>query len=244
MKLKKLFFAIILLSLFINVESSFAYEQIIAGDTPEIKYQKHLKNCTDTGGTGYDLATGKCIGCHDPKSVADGDSCVSAGDASYLAAPVTGGQNDGSGSNQGANTRADIPGLQISDDKIPGVTEGTSEIIKCGRAGQNMCTLCDLIAGLNYIIKYLMKIAVGVALLAMTIGGVMYVVSFDNKDLTGKAKSAIENAAIGFVIIFAGYLIINTTISYIGSRKDVNGNPTFGMTITSWGNFDCTAGPR
>ncbi|EKD46823.1 MAG: hypothetical protein ACD_67C00055G0004 [uncultured bacterium] len=117
-------------------------------------------------------------------------------------------------------------------------------IITCGR-GQSMCTLCDLIAGMNTIIKYLMKIAVGVALLAMTIGGVMYIVSYGDKGMIDKAKGAIKNAAIGFAVIFAGYLIINTTISYIGSRKDeATGKSTFGMNITSWGEFDCSAQDR
>jgi hypothetical protein len=89
-----------------------------------------------------------------------------------------------------------------------------------------------------------MKIAIGVALLAMAIGGVMYVVSAGDSGLIDNAKSTIKNAAIGFVIIFAGYLIINTTITYVGARKDDNGNVTFGMNITSWGQFDCTANPN
>jgi hypothetical protein len=127
--------------------------------------------------------------------------------------------------------------------RVPGTTEGTG-IVSCGRAGQDMCTLCDLIRGMNIIINYLMKLAIGVALLAMAIGGVMYIVSAGDTGQAGKAKSAITNAAIGFVIIFSAFLIINTTINYIGSIKDASGQSTFGMNITSWGNFDCTARVR
>ncbi|MEI7891162.1 MAG: pilin [bacterium] len=125
---------------------------------------------------------------------------------------------------------------QIADTKVPGTTIDNSGIIKCGRPGQEMCTLCDLIAGMNNIIQYLMKIAVGVALLAMTIGGVMYVISAGDGNMTGMAKKAITNAAIGFVIIFAAYLIINTLINYIGTK------PGMGINITSWGNFTCSKG--
>jgi len=101
--------------------------------------------------------------------------------------------------------------------------------------GQDMCTLCDLIAGMNRIIQYLMKLAIGVALLAMTIGGVMYVVSAGDKGLADKAKGAITNAVVGFAIIFAGWLIINTTITYIGSYTNLGIQG-----VGSWGNFECT----
>lgn len=133
---------------------------------------------------------------------------------------------------------------QITSTRIPGVTEGTSDIIKCGRPGQDMCTLCDMISGMNNIIQYLMKISIGVALLAFSIGGVMYVVSAGDTGQINTAKSVMKNAAIGFVVIFAGWLIINTTIDYLGARKNKNGEITFGMNIISWGKFDCSAQQR
>lgn len=137
------------------------------------------------------------------------------------------------------------PVAQVTDTRIPGTSvDASSGLIKCGRPGQNMCTLCDLIAGMNVIIQYLMKIAIGVALLAITIGGAMYIISAGDKNMIGKAKTTMENAAWGFVIIFAGYLIINTTITYLGAKTDANGNATFGMNITSWGQFDCSARNR
>ncbi|EKE18556.1 MAG: hypothetical protein ACD_9C00296G0002 [uncultured bacterium] len=123
-----------------------------------------------------------------------------------------------------------------SNNKIPGDTTEGSQIIKCGRPGQNMCTLCDLIAGMNNIIQYLMKIAIGVALLAITIGGVMYVVSAGDTGLADMAKKTITNAAVGFVIIFAAFLIIDTTISYLGTKEGM------GINVTSWGQFECAPG--
>jgi hypothetical protein len=131
-------------------------------------------------------------------------------------------------------------GAQMTDSNIPGSTEAGG-IIQCGRPGQKMCTLCDMIKGFNAIIQYIMKIAIGVALLALAIGGVMYVVSAGESAAMETAKSTIKNAAIGFVIIFAAFLIVNTTMQYIGTIKNVNGDPTLGINITSWGQFDCTA---
>lgn len=122
-----------------------------------------------------------------------------------------------------------------ADSVVPGETEGNG-IVACGRPGQSMCTLCDLIAGLNNVIQYLMKISIGVALLAMTIGGVMYVVSAGDSGLIDKAKGAIKNASIGFVIIFAAYLIVDTTINYLGTSDGM------GIKVTSWGKFECKKG--
>lgn|GEM_PF-1260938 len=133
----------------------------------------------------------------------------------------------------------------ITSTKIPGTSvDPNSGIVSCGRPGQDMCTICDLIKGMNIVIQYLMKIAIGMALLAMGIGGVMYIVSAGDSGLIDKAKSTMKNAAVGFVIIFAGFLIINTTINYIGAKKNAAGEATFGMNITSWGNFDCAAKAR
>lgn len=122
-----------------------------------------------------------------------------------------------------------------ADNSIPGV-KGPTGIVPCGQTGGQMCTLCDLIKGFNTVIQYIMKIAIGVALLALAIGGIMYVVSAGDTGAIETAKTTIKNAAIGFVIIFAAYLIVNTTITYLGA------NPTLGMkTTTTWGQFDCTA---
>ncbi len=117
--------------------------------------------------------------------------------------------------------------------------EAAESIVSCGRSDQSMCTLCDIIKGMNIIIKYLMQISIGVALLAITIGGVMYIISPADKGMVEMGKKAMTNAFIGFALIFAGYLIINTTIQYIGTRPGMgvkSANSTF-----LWSNFDCSA---
>jgi hypothetical protein len=132
-------------------------------------------------------------------------------------------------------TPAPVPGgPQITNDIVPGTTVGESKIITCGRPGQNMCHLCDLIKGFYNIIKYLQGIAIGVALLAMAIGGIIYIVSAGDSGLMDMAKSAIKNAAIGFMLIFLAYLIINTTILYLGTKGDLGIGG-----VTSWGTFNC-----
>ena len=128
-------------------------------------------------------------------------------------------------------------GSQIQNNSVPGASvDAKSGIVQCGRPGGQMCTLCDLIKGINKIIHYIMDIAIFVALLAMAIGGVLYVVSAGESAAMEMAKSTIMNAAIGFVIVFAAWLIVNTTITFLGV------NETLGMkTATTWGDFNCSA---
>jgi hypothetical protein len=125
-------------------------------------------------------------------------------------------------------------GAQITNDIVPGTAVGESKIITCGRPGQHMCHLCDFIKGFYNIIKYIQGIAIGIALLAMAIGGIIYIVSAGESGLMETAKSAIKNAAIGFVIIFASYLIVNTTIVYLGTKTGLGIN-------ASWGTVDCNS---
>lgn len=132
----------------------------------------------------------------------------------------------------------------VAAQTVAGQKGAASELVKCGRAGEQMCTLCDLIRGLNYVMQYIMKIAIGVGLLAITIGGVMYVVSAGDKGMIDQGKGTMKNAGIGFVIIFAGWLIINTTISYIGSKTSGDSGGTLGIHVTSWGQFECNANPN
>lgn len=128
---------------------------------------------------------------------------------------------------------------QINDSALlPGITGEESKFIKCGRAGQRMCTLCDLIGGLNLIIHYAMQISIGIGVLAFAAGGVMYIVSAGDPGLKGTANATMKNAALGFVIIFAAWLIVNTVIQSLGAYSNL------GIRITSWGQFDCNAKVR
>lgn len=177
-------------------------------------------------------------------------SCYAKGYVSYVLYDKQYSSDENNAANVSWNVMKNIPeefkpktgataaaGPTVQDWSIPGTSvDAGSGIVKCGRPGQNMCTLCDLIKGFNEVIQYIMKIAIGVALLAMAVGGVLYVVSAGESGTMEMAKSAITNAAIGFVIVFAAYLIVNTTVTYLGTTG------TLGMkTATTWGQFDCAA---
>lgn len=118
---------------------------------------------------------------------------------------------------------------------VPGTpaADGGSGIIKCGRAGQNMCKLCDLIVGINTIIQYGFMIAIIVALTFIVVGAVIYIVSAGNTGVIETAKGAMKNAAIGILIVFCAWLIINTSLRVLGARSDL------GIGVAGWSSFTC-----
>lgn len=127
-----------------------------------------------------------------------------------------------------------VDGTTVSNGKVPGSTE-TGGLVPCGRGGQDMCTLCDLVVGIKDVVDYLLKIAVGIAVLAMCVGGILYIVSVGDPGLIEMGKNAMKNAVIGIVICVTAFLIINTTMLYIGTQTNL------GIGVTNWNTFDCSA---
>lgn len=117
---------------------------------------------------------------------------------------------------------------------VPGSTEAGG-LIQCGRGGQKMCTLCDVIVGINNLIKYMFRISIVVGIAAFTLGGVMYVLSVADSDLVTRGKLIMQYAAIGIVVMASAWLMVNYTMTLLGKKE------TMGITkISGWDNFSCT----
>jgi hypothetical protein len=99
----------------------------------------------------------------------------------------------------------------------------TPSIVPCARNyanDTNMCTLCDLIKGIWFIVDYAMKILFFVALLMLVIAGIMYIVSTGNQGLISTAKQLMWNVLIGFAIVLLAWLTIRIIMNVI--TADVN----------------------
>jgi hypothetical protein len=113
----------------------------------------------------------------------------------------------------------------------------SAAIISCGKTGENkMCTLCDLIIGINTIIKYIFSISVIAALTALFIGAIMYIFSGADPSSAEKGKKAIMNALLGIVIIFAAWVFVNFTMKLLGSKSNLG----IEKIDSGWNNFKCT----
>lgn len=116
-------------------------------------------------------------------------------------------------------------------------------LVTCGLTSNytDRCTLCDLIKGINRIIKWGTGVLVVAALVAIVAGGIMYIISAGNSGMMESAKTVIKQALWGVVIVLGAWVIVNTILWMITSKlypgTGEEGNKF--MDISNWYNFDC-----
>lgn len=112
----------------------------------------------------------------------------------------------------------------------------TGGLVPCGKTGQEPCTLCHLVIGIQGLIDYGRKIMTYVAFLMLAVGGILYTVSAGNEKLMTQAKDLLFKVLIGFAIILGAWIIVNYSLILL-SRKDNLGIQQAG----SWSQFKCSA---
>ena len=96
-----------------------------------------------------------------------------------------------------------------------------------------ICTICIFFQLLYNIYDFMVfKIAGPVAVIALTIGGILVLVSGGNPNLQGTGKKIVYSAVIGLALVFCSWLIINTVLTILGYKN-----------ISSWWslNLNCTS---
>src|SRR3989344_2434723 len=100
-------------------------------------------------------------------------------------------------------------------------------LVPCGNAPgpttlpgtTNPCTINDFFALLNNIFNFIVYwIATPLAILMLTIGGIMILISAGNPNLAGTGKKILWVSIIGLALVFCSWLIVNfilcTTLGY------------------------------
>lgn len=106
-------------------------------------------------------------------------------------------------------------------------------LVPCG-GPTDPCTICHLIVGIGKLVDYGKSIVVTIAIVAIFIAGIMYMVSTGNEQLISKAKSFLGASLIGFAAVLAAWLIVDVTILWIA-----NADPQLKIGVTSWHTFEC-----
>ena len=119
------------------------------------------------------------------------------------------------------------------DYQVDGRTIHYEGLVPCGKSEPGpdespevtvSCQLCHLFVTIKGIVDFiLLRIVSVIAVLILTAGGVMFVVSRGNPGDLTRAKSMMTAVVVGLVIIFASWLIINTIFMSIG-LADWTGN--------------------
>lgn len=90
-------------------------------------------------------------------------------------------------------------------------------LVPCGNPGEAACTLNDffkLLAGLYNFMVW--NIASPLAVLMVTVGGVLMLISAGNPNLFGLGKKTVYAAIIGIILVFGALLIINSILGLLG----------------------------
>ncbi|MEK7503198.1 MAG: pilin, partial [Patescibacteria group bacterium] len=88
-----------------------------------------------------------------------------------------------------------------------------SGLLTCGFEGGKLCTICDIWALADKVIKFLLfKLATPILIIVLIAGGFIYLTSGGNPKKTETAKGLITSAIFGIVIAFAAWLIVDTIL--------------------------------
>ncbi len=109
-----------------------------------------------------------------------------------------------------------VPGLAQANVRTDCPAEG---LVPCGTENCP-CALCDFFVMFDRIIKFLLfKIVPPLAIFMVAIGGFMLIFSYAGgagPDMLGKAKKLFSAVAIGLLIIYSAWLIVNIFFMFIG----------------------------
>lgn len=109
---------------------------------------------------------------------------------------------------------------------------GSGGLIPCGKncddpdtgwIETNKCDLCSLFLMGQIIIQFLVKIAGAATMIAIAIGGFLYVFAAGNQSSIEKAKSMIKYTLIGFIIVFVAWAIVDSILVTAGYIDPIGG---------------------
>lgn len=108
-------------------------------------------------------------------------------------------------------------------------------LVPCGGAEEPACQTCHVMDLVNNVIGWLVMILGTIAAIIIVYAGFKLVMSGGNRHAMEDAKELIRNMLIGYVIVLAGWLLIDTGMKMLLT----DGETPLGM----WNQLQCTAQP-
>lgn len=106
-------------------------------------------------------------------------------------------------------------------------------LVPCGGPGEEACQACHAVLLISIVVRYLVMILGTVAAIMIAVSGLRLVVSVGDAGAKAKAKSMISSLIIGYVIVLAGWMLIDIGL------KALLSSATYGV----WNVIQCTAQP-
>jgi len=97
--------------------------------------------------------------------------------------------------------------------------DGAGGIVPCGNTPACPCTIEHIFVIFGAIYDFIVKfIAAPLAVIGLTVGGIMILISGGSPELVKKGKNAVILSSIGLVLVFGSYLIINFILDTLGYK--------------------------
>ena len=109
-------------------------------------------------------------------------------------------------------------------------------LIPCGGDDQSPCQACHLIQLGQNLLEWFIKTMAAVIALIFAWGGIKMVMSGGSTEGVSEAKGMMTNAVIGFIVLLASWLIINTVLNAVVSKNS-------GLSGSAWSEIKCVAPP-
>ncbi len=136
-----------------------------------------------------------------------------------------------------------VPACAIPDPDCTPATcfiSGSGGLIPCGKSCEDPdtawderrpCDLCSLFLMGQILIEFMVKLSGAAAMIAIAIGGFLYVFAAGSQSSIEKAKSMIKYTLLGFVIVFIAWAIVDSILTSAGYIDPIGGD---------WYTIECT----
>lgn len=106
-------------------------------------------------------------------------------------------------------------------------------LVPCGGEGEPTCQSCHVLQLIQIVVNWLVAMLTIITAIIISFAGLRLVTSFGNASAMLQAKSLINNCIIGFIIVLAGWLLIDLVM------KSLLNDQAYGV----WNELQCVDQP-
>ena len=113
-----------------------------------------------------------------------------------------------------------LPIVPVTDGGLTAALVEAKGLVPCGGGGDEQpCNACHAMTMVNGLISYLFTIVAFLAVMVMMYAGVKLVTSQGNASAWEEAKGMLTNVIVGFVIVLAAWLVVDTLMKMLLDPK-------------------------
>ena len=103
---------------------------------------------------------------------------------------------------------------------VPSLAHAQEGLVPCGNSGQAQCGFRDLFVLLHNILEFaIFQLAPILVTLMVAVGGFLMLTAAGSAGRFAKGIDFIKNALIGYIIVLASWLIVNTVLQQLGAAS-------------------------